>query len=48
MAIITDKLKISILSSAIEIPIAMIEMVVNMAHNKKIICSFFTYIPPTL
>lgn len=47
MAITTDRPKIRILSSAIEIPIPMIEIVVNIAHSKKIIFSFFTYITPT-
>ncbi len=42
-----DKLKISKLSNAIEMPIPMMENVVNIAHNKKIICSFFKLIPPT-
>lgn len=41
-----DKPNIRILSSAIEIPIPIMAIVVNIAHSKKIICSFFNSIPP--
>lgn len=41
-----DKLKISKLLIDIEIPIPKMEIVVNIANSKKIICSFFTFIPP--
>ncbi len=42
-----DKLKTSILPNEIDMPTPTMAIVVKIAHNKKIICSFFKLIPPT-
>jgi hypothetical protein len=47
-AVKMDKLKTMILPNEIEIPIPTIEKVVRIANNKKMICSFFKAIPPSI